>query len=181
MVKAKSTATATPNDTEQVLGLGIAVSDRVQVRDVRLLGSNCRQTPLALKGQLNVRLSHNVTTKANPEERQVLVFPTFRLLATSSEATDDQIAVQIEASFLLAYTAEDLHGLEARHFEAFGRFNGVYNAWPYWREYVQSTLGRMGLPGFTVPVFRIAAPKQSLPKTLPPKHAESSRRGRPRQ
>ncbi|RME41901.1 MAG: hypothetical protein D6788_00185 [Planctomycetota bacterium] len=33
--------------------------------------------------------------------------------------------------------------------------NGVFNLWPYWREFVQSMASRMGLPRLTVPTYRI--------------------------
>lgn len=32
---------------------------------------------------------------------------------------------------------------------AFAEFNATFNAWPYWREYLQSTTVRMGLPPVT--------------------------------
>lgn len=50
-----------------------------------------------------------------------------------------------------------------RHFESFSTLNGTYNAWPYFREIVQSTIARMGLPPLTLPVYRVAA--ASKPKT----------------
>jgi preprotein translocase subunit SecB len=31
--------------------------------------------------------------------------------------------------------------------------NGIYNIWPYWREYVQTTTSRLGLPPLTLPVL----------------------------
>ena len=37
---------------------------------------------------------------------------------------------------------------------AFGALNGVFNAWPYCREFVQSMSTRMGLPALTIPVHR---------------------------
>ena len=37
----------------------------------------------------------------------------------------------------------------------FGQVNAVFNAWPYWRELVQSSLARMSMPILTVPVYRV--------------------------
>ena len=39
--------------------------------------------------------------------------------------------------------------------ELFAQANGTFNLWPYWREFVQSTSTRMGLPALTVPSYRI--------------------------
>jgi len=38
---------------------------------------------------------------------------------------------------------------------AFARTNGIYNAWPYWREFVQNMIARMNLPPLVIPVFRL--------------------------
>ncbi len=44
--------------------------------------------------------------------------------------------------------------------KAFLDVNAAFNCWPYWREFVQSTAGRMNLPPLTVPFFRVR-PKES--------------------
>lgn len=36
--------------------------------------------------------------------------------------------------------------------------NAVHNAWPYWREYIQSTCARAGLPNIEVPPFVLPKP-----------------------
>ena len=46
----------------------------------------------------------------------------------------------------VAATREDL--------EAFCAMNGVFNAWPYAREFVQSSMARMNLPALVLPVMR---------------------------
>ena len=149
------------------LALAAAVSDRVEIREVRLIKCECHQTPLALKGKLDLRLSHDGHMEVNRKEHQILVFPTFRASASPSEPKDSPIAVQIEAQFLLVYSAESLAGLKPENYKQFGMINGIYNAWPYWREFFQNTLTRMGLPGVTLPVFRIAPQQRNaVKKTL---------------
>lgn len=61
----------------------------------------------------------------------------------------------IRAAFALDYELPPAAGFEESRLRAFAMTNGVYNAWPYWREYVQSTTTRMGLPPIIVPVFRL--------------------------
>ena len=70
------------------------------------------------------------------------------------EGSDVSPFLVIEAAFRLRYRVSDRAGLDDSHFDAFGHLNGVFNAWPYWREYVQSMTVRMGYPALTVPVFR---------------------------
>jgi len=45
-------------------------------------------------------------------------------------------------------------------FGGFAKLNGIHNAWPYFRELVQSTTGRMGIPPFTLPSYRISNNKK---------------------
>ena len=65
----------------------------------------------------------------------------------------DSLAFQLEAEFLLNYKVNSFEGITDEQLDAFGKMNGIYNAWPYWREYIQSTTVRMGLPALTLPVL----------------------------
>jgi hypothetical protein len=49
--------------------------------------------------------------------------------------------------------------------EKFAATNGVFNAWPYWRQLVQSMTAAMGVPPIVVPAFRVPVPDSML--TLP--------------
>jgi len=63
--------------------------------------------------------------------------------------------LHIAASFRLDYRVPDAGVFTDEQLSAFGQVNGVYNAWPFWREYVYSTMARLGLPPMTLPVFRV--------------------------
>jgi hypothetical protein len=62
--------------------------------------------------------------------------------------------VTLHAEFLLVYTLADAAEQPADALEHFAELNGPYNAWPYWRELVQTVTGRVGLSAIVVPVFR---------------------------
>ncbi len=48
--------------------------------------------------------------------------------------------------------------------EQFAKVNGIYNAWPYLREIVQSTTTRMGIAPLMLPLFRVGTgPKKKKP------------------
>jgi preprotein translocase subunit SecB len=59
----------------------------------------------------------------------------------------------------LEYTEEEM--------KDFVELNAVFNAWPYFREIVQSILSRMNLPTITLPLFRYGKvpTKEIVPKT----------------
>jgi preprotein translocase subunit SecB len=50
--------------------------------------------------------------------------------------------------------------------------NGVFHVWPYWREMVQNTLARMGLPPLILPVFRVG---DQYGRELSPKQDEDQK------
>lgn len=68
----------------------------------------------------------------------------------------------IFALFRLEYTVEEGPDLADGDAEQFAHWNAVFNAWPYWREYVASTLSRAELPHFVVPVIGVPRPPDSI-------------------
>ena len=178
MVAKKRKTAVTPRKSADPLALAAPVSERVEIRHVRLIKCECHQTPLALKGNLQLQLSHDVHVEVNRARKQILVFPTFRASARPEAPKGNECAFRVEAQFLLAYTAENLTGLKRPNYKEFGLLNGVYNAWPYWREFLQSTFTRMGLPSFTIPVFRIAPTAKGPGKKTAAKRAKTPRRKR---
>lgn len=63
--------------------------------------------------------------------------------------------LSLQAAFDLLYELPKAKEFSAAALSHFANVNGVYNAWPYWRELVQNTSVRMGLPPLVLPVFRI--------------------------
>lgn len=151
--KVKTTKTKKQNDN--ALKLAARVAGRVQIRDIRLLECKCFHTPPTHKGKQQVEISHSVRTKVDKKSGLILVFPTFTMKAIPHERPEEEPFVGMEARFMLTYQLENMSGLTAASFKHFGMTNGIYNAWPYWREFVQNTIARMGLPNITLPVFRI--------------------------
>ena len=73
----------------------------------------------------------------------------------SRESVEKEIEEEekIEGEFLLDYRISAFEEISDEQVAAFGKMNGIYNAWPYWREYVQSMTARMGFPALTLPVL----------------------------
>ena len=80
---------------------------------------------------------------------------------------EEQLQAEIEGRFELSYNIPEGENFSSEDFEAFGEWNAMFNAWPYWRELVQASLGRMSMPPLTVPVFRV----------MPPDTAEGAEQG----
>lgn len=133
---------------------GLLVSNRVQLKDVRLLSSKCEQTPSAGSGKKAYDIDYSTEVQVDRKSGYVIVIAKFHFESfIGSKAS--QPVVLIDASFLLSYTIENFKDLTQKGFERFANLNGIYNAWPYWREFVQNIIVRMGLPTLSIPVFRI--------------------------
>jgi hypothetical protein len=88
----------------------------------------------------------------HPETGRISISIDLKFAAKRMDEGGD--AVTLEATFLLIYLIDKTKELNETCLEHFANVNGPYNAWPYWRELVQSATGRVGLGGITVPVFR---------------------------
>jgi len=152
---------AKKNSKRGVLGttidytLAAPVSEKVSIRDVRLISSKCSQTPNAGRGKHSLKINCEIKTKVDKKKGYIIVFPSFKLEGFPLERKQKKPDLVIEATFAIRYEAERLEGLKRGNFEAFAQANGVYNAWPYLREFVQNTVARMNLPPMIIPVFRL--------------------------
>lgn len=73
----------------------------------------------------------------------------------SADLEGNTVYIEITAELCAHYNIPadlDIEDHEAA-FEEFGRRNAGYHVWPFWREYVQSTCSRMGIPPIPIPFF----------------------------
>lgn len=63
--------------------------------------------------------------------------------------------LDILASFELVYRLDTDEDFDDESLEQFCVFNATFNAWPYFREFVQSMTQRLGITPFVLPVLRI--------------------------
>ncbi len=158
MAKKKATKQKKTGKKSSISDLpGLLVSDRVQLEDVRLIECQCSQQPCLTKGKKAFNIEHSAQAQIDSVGGYLLVIAKF-LFEGFTEGQMDKPVVKIEASFLLTYKLDNFEGLTKAGFKQFADMNGVYNAWPYWREFVQNTIARMNLPTLTIPVFRIVEP-----------------------
>lgn len=81
----------------------------------------------------------------------------FRVVNATEEATelkkiDVPVIGEVEARFAADYLVTSQSPLSS---DVLGTFsvNVMYHVWPYWREYLQSALGRMRLPPIALPML----------------------------
>lgn len=62
---------------------------------------------------------------------------------------DEEEAVvlfEVEALFSANYSINDSKRPSEKAIRVFAEENGLYHVWPYWREFIQSTCSRVGIP-----------------------------------
>ena len=135
------------------LELAVPVSQRVALEDVSLVETLARRREVRDSLPTILSLGVDIKTEVSRTAGTIRVLPRFTFVAAYDKAGTDEL-LRIEAVFLLRYSVPSFEGLTKANLDAFGETNGRYNAWPYWREYVQATTVRMGLPPLTMPVYR---------------------------
>jgi hypothetical protein len=85
-------------------------------------------------------------------------------LENQPETEADAVYVEVTAEFVVHYRLADGHDEDSLRaaFGEFGQFNVGYHVWPYWREYVQSTCTRVGIPPIPVPMYQLPAFKEEI-------------------
>lgn len=108
--------------------------------------------------------------RISPSGHELIVDLGFALEATSGD--EPKTPLSVGAVFRLTYDLKARTKLSDQHVKAFSEINGVFNAWPYWRHFVQDMTARMGIGSpIVVPVFqfsRVLAEAESNPPVEKP-------------
>ncbi len=110
------------------------------------------------------RGKHESSGLRDLEAKQIVVLAQFRFQACRS---DEDVIAEVAGTLALRYSVEghSLRDFDAKLVQGFAETNGIYNAWPYWRETLQSMADRIGLHGVIAPLFRLVP--------TPPKSSEA--------
>ncbi len=76
------------------------------------------------------------------------------------EEGEEREIIKIEVEYVLAYSLTGEALPKKDDLGPFCEINAVYNAWPYCREYIQTTTNRMGVPALTLPLLKFRPPKR---------------------
>jgi hypothetical protein len=67
--------------------------------------------------------------------------------------TGKVIVAYVTATFMITYTLDAGESLGDSDVQGFCRVNGVHTAWPFWREFITSSIARAGLHNVPIPPF----------------------------
>lgn len=138
------------------------VATAVEIENVELVGSHYeREDDTPSPASLYVDETPRIRIGLEWEVHHPL------LVVVASFATAFDVEPQpysIVARFRLTYRLGTEEPPDATDVEQFAHWNAMFNAWPYWREFVASTVNRGQLPRFVVPVMGVprTAPESGL-------------------
>ncbi|MEX2119056.1 MAG: hypothetical protein WD847_05540 [Pirellulales bacterium] len=128
-----------------------------ELRDLHLVSGSVQRPLTGPPSELHQSIT--ITPGRSKTEPDVMIKVGF-LLAPKSDTGG---GFRIHAEFALLYRFPSLKGITDRQIEEFGRVDAVVAAWPYWREFIQSMLARIGLPQLKVQPLLRADKLQFLP------------------
>ncbi len=129
--------------------LAAAVAKAVKLQSIRLVGCHAQLHPLDEDIYKTLQVKFKTSTAKNQDGLIVSIE-----LALNTKGKGDAKSFELNCDFLLAYELTSDEEFNQEHLDAFGALNGMFNVWPYAREFTQSMSLRMGLPPLTMPLFR---------------------------
>ena len=131
----------------------------VRLQDVRLMESSAATRVRTLEGLADPTVSIANGTKILHRFNEGFIIGarlTVRVEKSEESNPAADALIQISVTFAMTYLVPEATTYADDVVVEFAGVNGVFNAWPYWREYVQSTSSRMNLPPMVLPVFRVS-------------------------
>ncbi len=143
--------------------LAAGVAQHVELRNVLLRNMSAKlKMPLVDASNVIESGKTDASVKITPaysldEPMLVLNVVVGFAISVSTQEEPSADVLELGAEFELSYGLDSPPPLDHRDalLSAFAHINGTYNAWPYLREFVQSTTARMTLPPVVLPVFRV--------------------------
>jgi hypothetical protein len=143
------------------------VISAVQLQGIRLVEADVKTKIRSAKDAGPLEISYAWVAHATDHGKN----GTFRVhpimeVRVSPRGSKAQPAVVVKVGFELTYSLPKSFSATQQELEAFAQTNGVFNAWPYWREFVQNMFARMNLPQPALPLYRLSDAK--APRTQTP-------------
>ncbi len=146
------------------MSLVTEVAATVEIAEVTFLQFSATRDESFSLEPTTVEFKYRTRVRAETaNEPCIVVLADFLMEARPEEGDAPKPCCEICAQLSLTYKTPKAGEFSQEHLDAFGRMNGIYNAWPYWREFVQSSSNRMGLPALVVPSLKVGANANNKP------------------
>lgn len=153
--KKRSAPKAEPPNAFQ---LAAEVADHVEIEGVVLRSASYQRARDSENEDtgvdpIQILIEHEIEHELERGGRRLRVYPAFVVRGEVEDARRSAV-FEIRCEFELVYSLTAPTALDEACIQAFANVNGVFNSWPYFREFVQSASTRLGLPPLVVPVFQ---------------------------
>lgn len=145
---------------------------RLQIQSICLLKLDVERPESDPLGEWTLEL--NYKAKGRHDGPTVTALVEMSLTARPAEAAGDATSFRIASTFRIVYLLAPGPQVGDDEAQRVADTNGVFNAWPYFRELLQSTLARCGLPAVLLPLARIG--ELAIHGTAPPTTTPRRRR-----
>lgn len=157
---------------QELAKLAAPIARNVRLRSIDLVGieANRLRADEPAPADLEIRGGHTIRHHLTPETESTpaRLFVEIKFDLKLQDANDGGIA-KIRATLGLAYDLNRGMPKEAEDLlPAFVQTNSLVHVWPYYRELIQSTAWRMGLPPFPLPLFQLGGPRGTPAPTNEP-------------
>ena len=160
--------------------LGFEVHQNGAINRIRLARAKVASQPIDEAPKSHIAVEFNFKSKPMSAPPNVLRLEIGFRMAGIEEPEDGieeipakkpdekpETVVLVECAYEVDYVLREGFEITPAHVKAFKDGNAIFNAWPYFREYLQNNLQRMGLPPLTAPFLRLQ------PKPKPHKRNQS--------
>lgn len=146
----------------------------VQIEEVRLvrLTVDGPDDDLPDGQTFGANIGHHAEVKSGLQNGRFTIHVRFTLdITRPSDQVDtgSEPIVKVRAQYAVSYSVPKDAKFSQKELTAFGNSNATFNTWPFWRELVHTAFVRMGLPPFTVPVFRVLPKRKEAPVKKTPR------------
>lgn len=163
-----------------------------EISQVRLLDGSMKTTIRSLEEvseHANSNVGHSVKLRGRFDDGSFVIYVRLEVRVFEQVEPSDMAGVQpvevvdpvlvVSAGFELIYKVPDIAQYSDDDLAEFASSNGMFNVWSYWREFVHSATGRMGLPPLVMPLYRWKGKKvdakqvSTVAKQIPEKVADA--------
>lgn len=127
---------------------------------LRSQSGTCHVLPQLLNPPtINLNFDFKAGAEKVKNEKVLLVITSLKVTATDKET--NELKFDIFSEYVLAYDYSNYSGkIDEKLFQEFARTTGIFNAYPYLREAIQTITAKMGIPPVIAPLLKIEPPKK---------------------
>jgi hypothetical protein len=139
--------------------LAVEVHQNAAIQRIRLAKAKLSARSVDETSKARVGITFQFKSKGVPVRPDLLrVEITFRVSGVEEDDNEEGNAEQVllvDCAYEVEYAIREGFEITAAHVKAFKDGNAIFNAWPFFREYLQTSMLRMGMPPLTAPFLRL--------------------------